>query len=94
MQTHSNAIMLGKSGTYQSWRTSVSEDTFIAASATKKCLKSVWQIRHVDHDQSGTGAGQLAADEVKMEPKIEFSIQGISHAEVQPDEEKKLDTIH
>ena len=35
-------------------------------------LRNAWQGQHEDHHQRGTGAGDRAADEGKMEPKIDF----------------------
>ena len=33
---------------------------------------NAWQVQHEDHHQRGTSAGQPAADEEKMEPKLDF----------------------
>ena len=50
-------------------------------------LKSAWQVQHEDHDQRGISAWQLAADEGKMEPKIDFVIESLSHAAVEQAED-------
>ena len=41
----------------------------------KVILKSAWQGGDEGHDQSGNCVEQPAADEVTMEPKIDFRIQ-------------------
>ena len=50
-------------------------------------LRNAWQVQLEDHHQRGTDAGQLAADEVTLEPQIVFRIQGIFRAEVGQEEE-------
>ena len=38
----------------------------------KVTLRNSWHVQHDDHHQRGTSAGQLAADEENMEPRIDF----------------------
>ena len=59
----------------------------------KVILKNAWQVQHEDHHQRGTSAGQLAADKVKMERKIDFRIQGVSHAAVEQEEDSRTRLI-
>ena len=65
----------------------------IHLSPPKVILRNAWQVQHEDHDQRGTGAGQLAVDEVDMKPKIGFRIHGISHAEVEQEENNRTRLI-
>ena len=47
----------------------------------------------IDCHQRGTSAGKLVADEGIMEPKIDFRIQGISHAAVEQEEDDRIRLI-
>ena len=50
--------------------------------------KVPFQVEHEGHAPRGVSAGEPLADEVAIEPKMEFRIQGILHAEVEQEEEK------
>ena len=45
-------------------------------------LKDVWQVQHEDFYQRGTSIGRFVAVEGKVEPKIDFRIQGIPYTAV------------
>ena len=54
----------------------------------KGFLESAWQVQHLGHAQRGDSTVELIADEVTMEPKMDFRISGKLRAEVQREEEK------
>ena len=56
-------------------------------------LRNAWQVQHEDQHHRGTCAGQLAANEVEMEPTREFRIQGLSHAAVEQEEDSRTRLI-
>ena len=62
-------------------------------STTKIYLKDAWKVQREDHHQRGTSTGRLVADEGKMEPKMDTSIQGILHAEVEQYEDDRIRLI-
>ena len=51
----------------------------------KIILESAWQLQYEGHAQRGD---RTVANEMTIGPKIDFWIQGISHAEVEQDDEK------
>ena len=55
-------------------------------------LKGARQVQHEDHHR-GTNSRQPVADEGKMELKIDFRIQGASHAAVEEEEDNRTRLI-
>ena len=83
------------------------QPTFYIPKLKKSCIKR-FMCRHVCHgklsalssstrrpsSKRGCGTGKPVADEMTVEPKIDFRIQGIPHKEGEQDEEKSRKTIH
>ena len=59
----------------------------------KIILKDAWQVQHENYHQRGTNTGRPVADEGKMEPNIDFRIQGIPHPAVEPEEDDRTRLI-
>ena len=59
----------------------------------KIILKDTCQVQHEDCHQCGTSTAKHVADEGKMEPQIDFRIQGISHAAVEREEDDRIRLI-
>ena len=56
-------------------------------------LKDAWQVQREDYHQRGTSTERPVSDEGKMEPKIDFRIQGIPNTAVEQDEDDRIPLI-